>query len=62
MRLTPTEWHIVEMLVRNAGKLVTQPGNDLSRAVALSHLNRGALDLRPFRVVGAAFVADLNSA
>ena len=24
MRLTPTEWHIVEMLVRNAGKLVTQ--------------------------------------
>jgi two-component system KDP operon response regulator KdpE len=24
VRLTPTEWHIVEMLVRNAGKLVTQ--------------------------------------
>ena len=24
MRLTPTEWHIVEMLVRNPGKLVTQ--------------------------------------
>ena len=24
MRLTPTEWHIVEVLVRNAGKLVTQ--------------------------------------
>ena len=23
-RLTPTEWHIVEMLVRNPGKLVTQ--------------------------------------
>ena len=24
MRLTPTEWHIVEVLVRNPGKLVTQ--------------------------------------
>ena len=24
IRLTPTEWHIVETLVRNAGKLVTQ--------------------------------------
>ena len=24
MRLTPTEWHLVEVLVRNAGKLVTQ--------------------------------------
>jgi two-component system KDP operon response regulator KdpE len=24
VRLTPTEWHIVEVLVRNAGKLVTQ--------------------------------------
>ncbi len=24
VRLTPTEWHIVEMLVRNPGKLVTQ--------------------------------------
>jgi len=24
VRLTPTEWHIVEMLVRHAGKLVTQ--------------------------------------
>jgi two-component system KDP operon response regulator KdpE len=24
VRLTPTEWHVVEMLVRNAGKLVTQ--------------------------------------
>ena len=24
MRLTPTEWHVVEVLVRNAGKLVTQ--------------------------------------
>jgi two-component system KDP operon response regulator KdpE len=24
VRLTPTEWHIVEILVRNAGKLVTQ--------------------------------------
>jgi two-component system, OmpR family, KDP operon response regulator KdpE len=24
VRLTPTEWHIVETLVRNAGKLVTQ--------------------------------------
>jgi two-component system KDP operon response regulator KdpE len=24
VRLTPTEWHLVEMLVRNAGKLVTQ--------------------------------------
>jgi two-component system KDP operon response regulator KdpE len=24
IRLTPTEWHIVEVLVRNAGKLVTQ--------------------------------------
>ena len=24
VRLTPTEWHIVEMLVRNAGKLITQ--------------------------------------
>ncbi len=24
VKLTPTEWHLVEMLVRNAGKLVTQ--------------------------------------
>ena len=24
IRLTPTEWHVVEVLVRNAGKLVTQ--------------------------------------
>ena len=24
VRLTPTEWHVVEMLVRNSGKLVTQ--------------------------------------
>jgi two-component system, OmpR family, KDP operon response regulator KdpE len=24
MRLTPTEWHLLEMLVRNAGNLVTQ--------------------------------------
>ena len=24
VRLTPTEWHIVEVLVRNRGKLVTQ--------------------------------------
>ena len=24
VRLTPTEWHVVELLVRNAGKLVTQ--------------------------------------
>ena len=24
VRLTPTEWHLVEMLVRNSGKLVTQ--------------------------------------
>ena len=24
MRLTPTEWHLVEVLVRNAGRLVTQ--------------------------------------
>ena len=24
MRLTPTEWHIVEVLVRNPDKLVTQ--------------------------------------
>jgi len=24
VRLTPTEWHLVEMLVRNAGKLVSQ--------------------------------------
>ena len=24
VRLTPTEWHIVEILVRNEGKLVTQ--------------------------------------
>jgi two-component system KDP operon response regulator KdpE len=24
IRLTPTEWHLLEMLVRNAGKLVTQ--------------------------------------
>jgi two-component system KDP operon response regulator KdpE len=24
VRLTPTEWHVVEVLVRNAGKLVTQ--------------------------------------
>jgi two-component system KDP operon response regulator KdpE len=24
VRLTPTEWHVVEMLVRNAGKLVSQ--------------------------------------
>ncbi len=24
VRLTPTEWHLVEILVRNAGKLVTQ--------------------------------------
>jgi len=24
IRLTPTEWHIVEVLVRNRGKLVTQ--------------------------------------
>jgi two-component system KDP operon response regulator KdpE len=24
VRLTPTEWHVVEMLVRNAGRLVTQ--------------------------------------
>ena len=23
MRLTPTQWHIVEVLVRNAGRLVT---------------------------------------
>jgi two-component system KDP operon response regulator KdpE len=26
VRLTPTEWHLVEVLVRNAGKLVTQRG------------------------------------
>jgi two-component system KDP operon response regulator KdpE len=31
VRLTPTEWHLVEMLVRNAGKLVTQ--RDLLREV-----------------------------
>ena len=24
VRLTPTEWHVVEVLVRNAGRLVTQ--------------------------------------
>jgi two-component system KDP operon response regulator KdpE len=24
VRLTPTEWHLVEVLVRHAGKLVTQ--------------------------------------
>jgi two-component system KDP operon response regulator KdpE len=24
IRLTPTEWHLVEVLVRNAGRLVTQ--------------------------------------
>ena len=24
MRLTPTEWHLVEMLIRNEGKLVSQ--------------------------------------
>ena len=24
VRLTPTEWHLVEVLVRNQGKLVTQ--------------------------------------
>ena len=24
MRLTPTEWHLLEVLVRNAGKLVSQ--------------------------------------
>jgi two-component system, OmpR family, KDP operon response regulator KdpE len=24
VRLTPTEWHLVEVLVRNPGKLVTQ--------------------------------------
>ncbi len=24
VRLTPTEWHLVELLVRNSGKLVTQ--------------------------------------
>jgi two-component system KDP operon response regulator KdpE len=24
VRLTPTEWHLVEVLVRNAGRLVTQ--------------------------------------
>jgi len=24
VKLTPTEWHLVEMLVRNAGKLVSQ--------------------------------------
>jgi two-component system KDP operon response regulator KdpE len=24
IRLTPTEWHLVEVLVRNSGKLVTQ--------------------------------------
>ena len=24
IRLTPTEWHLLEMLVRNAGNLVTQ--------------------------------------
>jgi two-component system, OmpR family, KDP operon response regulator KdpE len=24
IRLTPTEWHLLEMLVRNAGKLLTQ--------------------------------------
>ena len=24
MKLTPTEWHMVEVLVRNAGKLVAQ--------------------------------------
>jgi two-component system KDP operon response regulator KdpE len=26
IRLTPTEWHLVEVLVRNAGRLVTQGG------------------------------------
>ena len=24
MRLTPTEWHVLEVLVRNSGRLVTQ--------------------------------------
>jgi two-component system KDP operon response regulator KdpE len=24
VRLTPTEWHIVEVLVRNAGRLISQ--------------------------------------
>ena len=31
MRLTPTEWHLVEVLVRNPGKLVT--GRQLLREV-----------------------------
>lgn len=31
VRLTPTEWHLVEVLVRNAGRLVT--GRDLLRTV-----------------------------
>jgi len=60
VRLTPTEWHVVEVLVRNAGKLVTQrqllqavwgPGYDLEThylRVHVAHI-RAKIEPNPSR-------------
>ena len=47
MKLTPTEWHLVEVLVRHAGKLVTQ--RQLLQEVwgPLSFRSRDSASLRP---------------
>ena len=47
VRLTPTEWHLVEVLVRNAGKLVTQ-GSAAARGVGARSTARETNYLRVY--------------
>ena len=58
IRLTSTEWHIVELLVRNAGKLVTQrqllqevwgPQYERRRTTSASTSPRSAASWNPIR-------------
>ena len=42
VRLTPTEWHMVETLVRNAGRLVTSPPAAARRCGGRSTSTRAA--------------------
>jgi two-component system KDP operon response regulator KdpE len=46
VRLTPTEWHLLELLVRNPGKLVTQ--RDLIRGIRGPHYEDAAHYLRQY--------------
>ena len=46
VRLTPTEWQLLEVLIRNPGKLVTQ--RDMLRAIGRAELGDQGHYLRQF--------------